>query len=178
MTNNALLIIPAVVILLLAVGVVNQPQNAYASGQDPFISCEIEGEWERGEGFTTTGTCEGDLIGDREGEFEVEVEVEGSFEVDREESRCNDVTTELTIFIDDGLEGTITATAEGEICREGRDTVTWQDLEITGATGDFSTIIGSFEGEFHSEMERGEGDFEATIYAYHSRTWSSRRSTL
>jgi len=168
--GNLSLVIPMVAILMLAIGVINEEQNAYASGQDPFIWCDIEGEWERGEGFWTEGTCEGDLIGDREGSFEVEVEVHGEFEVgDQTEGRCKEVSTELTIYSGngEGLEGTITAEAEGEICREGRNTTTtWQDLEITGATGDFSSITGSYDGEFHSEMEREEGDFEATIHAY------------
>jgi len=168
--GNLSLAIPLVALLMLATGVVNEQQNAYASGQDPFIWCDIEGEWERGEGFWTEGTCVGDLIGDREGEFEVEVEVHGEFEVgDQTEGRCKEVSTQLTIYSGNGggLEGTITAEAEGEICREGRNTTTtWQELEITGATGDFSSITGSFEGEFHSEMDRDEGDFEATIHAY------------
>jgi len=167
--GNLSLVIPMVAILMLAVGVINDQQNAYASGQDPFIWCDIDGEWERGDGFWAEGICIGDLLGDREGEFEVEVEVHGEFEVgDQTEGRCKEVSTELTIYSGNGgLEGTITAEAEGEICREGRDTTTtWQELEITGATGDFSTIVGSFEGEFHSEMEREEGDFEATIHAY------------
>jgi len=171
MTTNKSLTIVSLIALFAAIGIIGMQENVYASGQDPFISCEIEGEWERGEGFWTEGTCEGDLIGDRVGEFEVEVEVHGEFEVgDQTEGRCKEVSTELTIYSGNGeedLEGTITATAEGEICREGRDTTTtWQELEITGGTGDFSTIIGSFEGSFHSEMEREEGDFEATIHAY------------
>jgi len=167
--GNLSLAIPLVALLMLVIGVANEEQNAYASGQDPFIWCDLDGEWERGEGFWTEGTCIGDLLGDREGEFEVEVEVHGEFEVgDQTEGRCKEVSTELTIYSGNGgLEGTITAEAEGEICREGRDTTTtWQELEITGATGDFSTITGSEHGEFHSEMEREEGDFEATIHAY------------
>jgi hypothetical protein len=171
--GNLSLVIPMVALLMLAVGVINEEQKAYASGQDPFIWCDIDGEWERGDGFWTEGTCMGDLIGDREGEFEVDVEVHGEFEVgDHTEGRCREVSTELTIYSGNGgLEGTITAEAEGEICRNGSEgypepTTTWQELEITGATGDFSTIVGSYEGEFHSEMEREEGEFEATIHAY------------
>ena len=170
--GNLSLVIPMVAILMLAVGVINEPQNAYAGGDDPAIWCEVFGEWELGEGFfTDEGECT-IYVPSLDIDEDFHVEITGSFDVDREEGeRCNDVTTELTIFIDDeGFEGTITAVAEGEICRFGHpedpdDTETDQELTITGGTGDFDFITGG-DGSFYSEMERGGGDFYAEIHAY------------
>jgi len=169
--GNLSLVIPMVAILMLAVGVINEPQNAYAGFEEEnAIWCDIEGEWERGEGFWKHGGdssffAEGECIIILEfEEIEVDVEVEGSFLVEETEGDCKDVETELTIFIDDeGFEGTIEAIAEGEICRN-HFTVTDQELTITGGTGDFSIITGG-EGTFTSDMHNRGGEFEAEIHA-------------
>ncbi len=181
MRHNTAIVIPAIAILLFSFGFIFEPQNAYAgidesengngngNGEENAIWCEGFGEWESGQGFWK---FRGDnefwieteclIILDFE-ETEVDVEIHGEFLVgDKIEDQCRDVTTELTIFIDDeGFEGTFEVVAEGEICRNG-STDTFQDLEIRG-TGDFSNFVG--EGTFTSIMERGGGDFEAEIHA-------------
>ncbi len=169
--GNLSLVIPMVAILMLAVGVVNDPQKAYAGFEEEnAIWCEVDGEWESGEGFWKKGGdssffAEGECIIILEfEEIEVDVEVEGSFLVEETEGDCKDVETELTIFIDDeGFEGTIEAIAEGEICRN-HFTVTDQELTITGGTGDFSIVTGG-EGTFTSDMHNRGGEFEAEIHA-------------
>ncbi len=171
MTTNKSLTIVSFIALFAAIGIIGMPQNAYAGFEEEnAIWCEVYGEWESGEGFWKKGGdssffAEGEciIILDFE-EIEVDVEIEGSFLVEETEGDCKDVETELTIFIDDeGFEGTIEAIAEGEICRN-HFTVTDQDLEIIGGTGDFSIITGG-EGTFISDMHNRGGDFEAEIHA-------------
>ena len=47
-----------VAILMLAVGVINEEQNAYAGNGSPAIWCEVYGDWTLGEGFwSDEGEC-------------------------------------------------------------------------------------------------------------------------
>jgi len=200
------LLIPIVAIFVLTIGIISEPQNAYAglngNGQNgneevfepTDIWCEVFGEWESGTGFWKfrgdsefSAFSEGDaeclLIRDLEEiEIEVDVEIQGEFRVgdfieSQNEGQCKDVTTELTIFIDDeSFQGTLEVQFIGEICRnkgieeQPHITNTFQDIksgiETMGGTGDFSNIVGG-EGTFTSTMERSFGDlvdFEAVIH--------------
>jgi len=164
MTNNALLVIPSVVILLLAVGVINEPQNAYAGFEEPedlTIWCSTDGEIERPGNFWTEGDCEIHVNAlDIDDEFEVEIH--GDLDLTGS-GRCRDASTELTIHIDDnGYEGTIVLEAEGESCRNPPVVNTEQAFTITGATGDFDFIVGG-SGELTTEMDRHR-NFEVDIH--------------
>ncbi len=160
------LVIPAIALLMLAVGVINEPQNAYAGFEEPednTIWCETTGDIERPGNFWTTGTCEIFVDGlDIDDEFDVEIH--GDLDLFGE-GRCRDASTELTIHIDDhGLEGTITIESEGESCRnpETREVNGDHEFIITGSTGDFSFITGG-SGELFTTMDRSR-NFDLSIH--------------
>jgi len=164
--GNLSLVIPMVALLMLAVGVINEPQNAYAGNGEPednTIWCFTTGDIERPGNFWTEGVCEIFVDGlDIDDEFEVEIH--GDLDLFGE-GRCRDAETELTIHIDDnGFEGTIDIESEGESCRdrETREVNGDHEFIITGSTGDFSFITGG-SGELFTTMDR-QRNFDLDIH--------------
>ena len=158
------LVIPMVALLMLAVGVINEPQNAYAGIEEPednTIWCNTYGDIERPGNFWTEGTCEIFVDGlDIDDEFDVEIH--GDLDLFGE-GRCRDAEIELTIHIDDhGLEGTITIESEGESCRNRPVVNGEHEFTITGSTGDFDFIVGG-SGELSTEMDR-DRNFDLDIH--------------